>query len=86
MNPWSVQIEIDLTVVCKGSPTLQKWFLFNHTTLFSTKGLEKSLYDFTGTFFCSGGTHFYHNEVTYERLCDGSVVEWQVLSIQNGHS
>ncbi len=25
--------------------------------------------------FCSGWTHFYHNEVTYERLCDGSVVE-----------
>ncbi len=39
---------------CKGSPTLQKWFLFNHTTLFSTKGLEKSLYDFTGTYFAVG--------------------------------
>ncbi len=28
-----------------------KRFLFNHTTPFSTKGLEKSLCDFTGTFF-----------------------------------
>ena len=28
-----------------------KWFLFNHTTPFSTKGLEKSLCDFTGTIF-----------------------------------
>ncbi len=26
--------------------------------------------------FCSGWTHFNHNEVTYERLCDGSVLEW----------
>ncbi len=25
--------------------------------------------------FCSGWTHFYHNEVTYERFCDCSVVE-----------
>ena len=31
--------------------TLQKGFLFNHTTPFSTKGLEKSLCDFTGTIF-----------------------------------
>ncbi len=39
-------------IVAKVSPhTLQNWFLFNHTTLFSTKGLEKSLYDFTGTIF-----------------------------------
>ncbi len=29
--------------------TLQKWFLFNHTTPFLTKGLEKSLCSFTGT-------------------------------------
>ncbi len=28
---------------------LTKWFLFNHTTLFSTRGLEKSLCNFTGT-------------------------------------
>ena len=28
-----------------------KRFLFNHTTPFSTKGLEKSLCDFTGTIF-----------------------------------
>ncbi len=28
-----------------------KRFLFNHTTPFLTKGLEKSLCDFTGTFF-----------------------------------
>ncbi len=36
--------------------------------------------------FYSGWTHFYHNEVTYERLCDRSVVEWTLLrslSIQN---
>ncbi len=31
--------------------TLQKWFLFNHTTVFSTKGLEESLHDFTRTIF-----------------------------------
>ncbi len=30
---------------------LPKGFLFNHTTPFSTKGLEKSLCDFTGTIF-----------------------------------
>ncbi len=34
-----------------GSHLTKKEFLFNHTTLFSTKGLEKSLYDFTGTIF-----------------------------------
>ncbi len=28
-----------------------KRFLFNHTTPFSTKGLKKSLCDFTGTIF-----------------------------------
>ncbi len=28
-----------------------KGFLFNHSTPFSTKGLEKSLCDFTGTIF-----------------------------------
>ncbi len=34
--------------------TLQKGFLFNHTTLFSTKGLEKSLHGFTASnHFCS---------------------------------
>ncbi len=31
--------------------TLQKRFLFNHTNPFSTKGLEKSLCDFTGIIF-----------------------------------
>ncbi len=31
-----------------GSHTTKR-FLFNHTTPFSTKGLEKSLCDFTGT-------------------------------------
>ena len=30
-----------------------KRFLFNHTTPFSTKGLKKSLRDFTGTIFVS---------------------------------
>ncbi len=36
-----------------GIHPLQKRFLFNHTTLFLTKGLENSLYDFTGTIFAA---------------------------------
>ncbi len=45
----------------------QKGFLWNHTTLFSTKSLEKSLCDFTGTIFVQCGNpvlvhpgHFCH--------------------------
>ncbi len=43
---------------------LQKWFLlflFNHTTPFSTKGLDKSLFDFTGTIIaqCENPVHFH---------------------------
>ncbi len=36
-----------------GFSPLQKGFLFSHTTTFSTKGLEKSLCDFTGTILYS---------------------------------
>ncbi len=32
-----------------GSHTVQKRFLFNHTTPFASKGLEKSLCDWRGT-------------------------------------
>ncbi len=35
---------------------LQKWFLFNHTTPFSTKGLKKSLHDSHETFLQRGWT------------------------------
>ncbi len=50
---------------CKGSPTLQKWFLWNHTTTFQDLWSRKELYDWTGTFFAVGELT-YHNEVTYE--------------------
>ena len=42
---------------------LQKSFLFNHITIFSTKGLEKS-YDFTGTIFAA-----WVNPNGADRLC-----------------
>ena len=41
----------DLIVVEESSPTAKKSFLFNHTTLFSTKGLEESLHYFTIAIF-----------------------------------
>ncbi len=46
---------------CKGSHTLSKWSLWNHTTIFRvlwSRKREKELYDWTGTSFCSGWTHF----------------------------
>ncbi len=53
----------------KGSPTLQKWFLWNHAMTFRDLRSSKVLDDWTGTFFAVDElTHFCHNEVTYERL------------------
>ncbi len=46
----SLNLSCNLIVVEVSSHT-EKRFLFNHTTLFSTKCLQKSLYDFTGTTF-----------------------------------
>ncbi len=42
-------VQARIVVEMGSRPT--KRFLFNHTTPFSTKGLEKSLCDFTGTIF-----------------------------------
>ncbi len=38
----------------KGSPTLQKWFLRNHTMTFRDLWSRKELYDWTGTYFAVG--------------------------------
>ena len=40
-------------IIVEMGSNLPKGFLFNHTTPFSTKGLEYSLCDFTGTNFCT---------------------------------
>ncbi len=63
-------VECARNVVEMGShPT--KRFLFNHTTPFSTKGLEKSLCDSTGTIFVQCENHVFihqtgHTEQTHK--------------------
>ncbi len=48
---------------------------------FETFGREKSCMSEQEPFLQCVNSHFYHNKVTYERLCDRSVVEWTLRAL-----